>query len=201
MKNKKLILAASLLAAALTTTSVTLAFLTTKTEEVVNTFTPSEVKIEVEEPGWETTGVKENVTIKNTGDTTAYIRAAVVVNWLNSEGYIVYPDEEPNYVQNKEGVYFTLQEKNRTIDSGWYLHTDGYYYYMDDVAPGDETEVLIKKWEVTYPTEGEYYTLQVEILAQAVQSVPVEDNVVTAAFDLWGVALTVNEDGTITAIS
>lgn len=182
MKNKKLILAASLLAAAFTTTGVTLAFLTTKTEEVVNTFTPSEVKIGIDEPDWQDgKTVKEKVSIENTGDTEAYIRAAIVVNWYNESDNTIY-GEIP---EEGEGKDYTLSLNT----AGWIEH-GGYYYWTKPVPvednpntqeDEDNTGILIEECKVigTAPADG--YVLRVDVLAQAVQSTPV-----TAIEDLWG---------------
>ena len=56
----------------------TVAFLTTKTKPVENSFEYAKVSCEV-------TGSQE---IINTGTTDAYIRATYVVNWLNKDGTI-----------------------------------------------------------------------------------------------------------------
>ena len=62
----------------------TIAFVVTHTSEIRNTFTESVVKCEVDETFKD--NVKSNVSIKNTGDTTAYIRAFVNVTWMNESG-------------------------------------------------------------------------------------------------------------------
>ena len=64
----------------------TIAFVVTHTSEIRNTFTESVVKCEVDETFKD--NVKSNVSIKNTGDTTAYIRAFVNVTWMNESGEV-----------------------------------------------------------------------------------------------------------------
>lgn len=197
MKHKKTtILAVSLLAAVFAVSGITLAFLTDSTEEIVNTFTPTSVPIDVVEDF--ENNVKENVKIQNTSttenDTAAYIRVAVVKNWIDSNGDVVYLETDPEgYTQTKEGDYFKLTDANRKVNN-WYYHTDGYYYFLKPVEPQGSTDTLISQWKIEYPTGAEY-TLQVEILAQSVQSVPEE-----AIEDLWNIDVTVDGDGTITAI-
>ena len=60
----------------------TLAYLATQTGQVQNTFEPAYVRSSVIEESWNDGNlVKSNVTIKNTGNVSAYIRAAIVVTW------------------------------------------------------------------------------------------------------------------------
>ena len=64
----------------------TVAFLVAGTDPLQNLFTPSKVTTEVGETleGSE----KRTVFIKNTGDTAAWIRAAVVVTWQDEVGNV-----------------------------------------------------------------------------------------------------------------
>lgn len=156
----------------------TVAYLTATTGEVTNTFTPGKVDITVEETFDGET--KTNVSIKNTGNVDAYIRAKVVVTWQDANG----------------NVYGTMPVVNEdyTITwgtTGWDLETsDGFYYHTTAVAPNGNTSVLITSCE---PVEGEApagYNLHVEILAQAIQAEPT-----STVADEWDV--TVADDGTI----
>ena len=76
----------------------TIAFVVTHTSEIRNTFTESVVKCEVDETFED--NVKSNVSIKNTGDTTAYIRAFVNVTWMNESKQVasVSPIESTDYI-------------------------------------------------------------------------------------------------------
>ena len=86
--NRSFVLLVSCLALLVSVTG-TLAYLVTNTPDVVNTFTPGKVSCTVEEPGWQNGNtVKQNVTIKNTGNTDAFIRAAVVATWVDEAGKI-----------------------------------------------------------------------------------------------------------------
>lgn len=152
----------------------TTAFLIAKGNPVTNTFKPSRVASDVHETF--KNNVKSNVTIANTGDTTAYIRAAIVVTWKDRLGGDVYPGTPTGYTM----------ELNLT---DWDEGPDGFYYYKHPVEPGKETNSLIISCTPgAYEPEG--YALNVEILGSAIQSVPT--SVVTSN---WGV--TVASDGTI----
>ena len=189
MKHKKTILAASLLAAALVTTGVTLAFLADSKKEIENVFEPTSVPIHVEETFDGT--IKSNVAIQNLGNTSAYVRVAVIKNWLEGEN-IVYQETDP-YDVTWEGAIETLNSQE--IVGNWCKYGD-YYYYLIPLEANDNkdggkdiTTCLIESCGVNYGNDNSpKYTLQVEILAQSVQSVPEE-----AMKDLWGV--TISENG------
>ena len=58
-------------------------------DAVTNSFTPSEVTCQVvEEFENGVSTEKTGVVIENTGDASAYIRAAIVVNWVDEKGGI-----------------------------------------------------------------------------------------------------------------
>lgn len=157
----------------------TVAWLTTNTEQVENTFTPSRVTCEVVETFTNGDTVKQNVKIANTGDTDAYIRATYIVTWQDEQGnvYGTAPVEGQDYS-------VTLNLDQNTPPTGWKPGADGYYYYCSVVHPaetGNLTDVLISECRVLRPAPAEGYTLHVEILAQAIQSSPI-----TAGNQAWG---------------
>lgn len=149
----------------------TVAFLTTKTDSVTNTFTYAKVSCEVTEEFKNNT--KEHVQVKNTGTTDAYIRATYVVNWVDEQGNIA--------AAVPEGYSYNVTENP---DSKWTKGSDGYFYYTSPVAPGNSTEGSLLTCTVTYPVNPEY-TLSVEILAEAIQSTPAN-----AVQEAWGVTPT-----------
>lgn len=169
--NKITIFAICILAIALTVGS-TLAFLIDSDGPVENTFTGSKVTSEVEETlVKDENGAlleKKDVKIKNTGDTPAYIRAAVVVTWkkLEEDGtYSVYgmaPVENTHYEMQWSGL----------TDQSWEKGTDGFYYYKSVVNDGESTSVLFTDCKLkdgaTAPAEG--YYLNVEIICSAIQA-------------------------------
>lgn len=169
---------------------VTLAYVFASTGEVVNTFTPSKVACAVIENGLDTENTgnpvnvesKSNVMIKNTGDTDAYIRVAVIVNWKNANGdvWAIAPK-----IGEYEIIYNTSNSKWAKNDA------DGYWYYTAPVSPNEGynlTEVLItsaKQLRVPGPvgTDGSQYYLSIEIVASAIQS-----NLGTDAQSAWAEA-------------
>lgn len=167
-KTAILLLAVILLAGAVIGTTV--AYLTTNTGSIVNTFEYAKVTCEVKEDF--TGNSKQNVKIQNTGNVDAYIRATYVVNWLDRAGKIVPASSVP------EDLYIV---KITETSTDWQKGSDGYYYYMKPVAPGDLTAGSLIGYEVIYPANPEY-TLQVEIIASAIQSQPA-----SAVQQAWGV--------------
>lgn len=158
----------------------TLAYLAARTDAIVNTFNPAKVDITVDENFNGKT--KENVKITNTGDTDVYIRATYVVTWKDTDGN-VYP-EQP---QPEDDYTIGLNP-----DGGWY-HFNGYYYYTYPVASGASTGVLIDECASVAGKAPEGYTLSVNVLASAIQSVPAE-----AVGQAWGVSIA---PGSVTAYS
>lgn len=149
----------------------TIAFVVTHTSEIRNTFTESVVKCEVDETFKD--NVKSNVSIKNTGDTTAYIRAFVNVTWMNESGQVAS-------VSPKSTDYMIEYS-----DSGWLKGSDGYYYYSLPVQPNNKTAVLINSCQLLETASApDGYYLSVEIVCSAIQSTPV-----SVVSNIWHVKL------------
>ena len=193
---KKSIIVISCILLLLVTVGTTLALVFTNTDPVENTFNPSKVSCAVvegtnapvESGNVNTGAVKENVKIKNTGDTDAFIRVAVVVNWMSADGKVWAVDPVlAQYATDLNGEYFIEYNTN----SNWILGADGYWYYTKSVAPGASTPNLINTaylMDGVKPPEG--YYLSIEIVASAIQSTPTD-----VVEDEWGV--TVNSNGEI----
>ena len=166
---------------------VTVAYLQTQTEPLVNQFTPAKVSCKVEETFED--NVKSNVTIQNTGDTDAFIRVAVVANWVqtdeNSSVTSVYAQ------QPVAGTDYTLTLAD-DVNEKWLKDSNGFYYYKDAVQPNEVTAVLIEECK---PIEGKApagYTLAVEIVASAIQASPE-----TVAEEYWHISV---ENGEIITV-
>lgn len=145
----------------------TVAFLATKTEPVENAFEYANVSCEVMQDR-DTEG-SSIVKVENTGTISAYIRAAVVVNWMDTDGNIA--------ASVPEGYSYDL-----TYSSGsWAQGTDGFFYYLLPVAPGALTEGNLLTCTVACPEDPEY-TLSVEVLTEAIQSTPA-----SAVNEAWNV--------------
>lgn len=159
----------SFLAVVLTLTTLagsTLALLTKTTAPVENSFSLASGPAPDIEESFDGT-VKQNVTVKNTGDTPCYLRAAVI---------ITLRDELGNTLAQPAAAgtdYSILYAQN----NGWFQSSDGFWYYADPVAPGDSTPALIQSCS---PMNGA--ALEVTIVSQAIQSRP--ENAVQEA---WGI--------------
>lgn len=148
----------------------TVAWLTSKTNDITNTFTPSKVTCRVDESFNETTGVKSDVNVTNTGDTDAFIRVKLVTYRTNAEGkHIGGVAEVPTF----------------TPGGGWVKYGD-YYYYTKPVAPGAKPEKdLIKSIQLASgysDADGGYQAM--DVMAEAIQSQPAE-----AVGEAWGVSI------------
>lgn len=167
----------ALLLVALLGVGTTLAFLSTGTQEAENVFTPGKVSCKVEEMFDGT--VKTDVAVANTGNTDAYIRAAVVATWVRTDGD-----------GNREVSAKTPTDADYSIsfnETDWTQGTDGYWYCKKPVAAGASTAALIQECEQT--TKGpDGCVLSVEIIASAVQASPT--SVVT---EQWNVTVNGSE--------
>lgn len=169
---KSLILLASLLLAVCLTVGGTLAFLADTDGPLPNTFTPSQVTTAVEETNSD--GVKTNVMIRNTGDTEAYIRAAVIITWQDASG-------------NVYGKAPTTADYKMEIGDSWDKGSDGFYYHKTPVAAGASTDVLIteakpKTSDGNTEANAAGYYLNIEIIGSGIQSKPT-----SVVANEWGV--------------
>ena len=164
---KSFTLLVSLLLLLVVTVSGTIAYLNAKTGELKNVFNPSEVTTYVDETVKD--NIKSDVSIKNTGDTTAWIRAAIVVTWQDEKGnvYGQLPVNGKDY-----------EMKLNVVDKyGWMKGDDDFYYWYLPVKSQEEdaddcnTGVLIEKCSHK-ATAPEGYSLTVEIIGSGIQSVP-----------------------------
>lgn len=166
---KSAALLVSLLLLLTVTVGGTIAFLMDTDGPLHNQFNPSKVTTKVEET---LSGkIKKDVYIKNTGDTDAWIRAAVVVTWQDADGnvYGQLPVKDDDYEMKLNVV-----NKN-----GWLLGNDGFYYWYEPVtANGGQTGILIDSCEskntLTVGTgdDAVTYYLTVEIIGSGIQNKP-----------------------------
>ena len=165
----------------------TLAYLSTQTNDVVNTFTPSHVDCKVEEVF--ENNVKSAIKVQNTSDIDAFIRVKLISYRVNDEGKQI-------------GGLAVIDDFNLGV--GWFEY-DGFYYHKAPVAANDsnpdtyddmtmnlltdDTSISLKSYEVTTedPDGGKQV---IEVMAEAIQSKPN-----SAVEQAWGVS--VNTDGTL----
>ena len=152
---KSHILLVSLLLIATIGVGATVAYVMDATDALVNIFNPSEVSCEVIETF--ENNVKSDVSIKNTSNIPAYIRATYIVTWQDESGnvYGSKPMRDTDY--------------SITIAEGW-TEAGGYYYWPDPVAVNDTTGVLIAECMPLKAAPAEGYFLSVEIIAEAIQA-------------------------------
>ena len=153
----------------------TLAYILVKTNELNNTFTPGEVKIEI---------AGDDIT--NTGDTDVYVRAAVVINWVDGDGVILS-------TMPVAGVdYDIVFNEDTALTSGWVQGSDTFWYYVDTpLEAGKTANALINS--ITQKTTKDGYTLRVQVLSSAIQAEPAE-----AVFGAWTSVTGVDASGKLT---
>ena len=154
-----------------------MAYLTTKTEPVTNTFTPSKVTGEVTEEFDGT--VKKNIQVENTGDIAVYVRVKLVTYRVNDAGDHI-------------GGVATIP--GFTLGTDW-VEYNGYYYYTVPVEPNHSSASLtdkngIKLREYDDADGGKQV---IEVMAEVIQSEPAE-----AVGEAWGVTISA---GSVTAYS
>jgi hypothetical protein len=152
-------------------TGVTVAYLVSQPTGVVNTFQVGQMSSQVIEDFDRTTTTKSNVSIKNAGDTSAYIRAQVVITWVSTRDNSVVSAQTPN-----PGTDYTITYGS----SGWVQSgNDGYWYYTSPVESKASTANLIDTCTLIGDAP-EGYTLSVEIIADAIQADPT-----SAVLEAW----------------
>lgn len=151
----------------------TLAWLSTKTTSVTNTFTPAEVNCKVEEDFDENTGVKTNVNVTNTGNIDVYIRVKLVTYRTNDAGqHIGGTAELPKFTPGENWVEYGK-----------------YYYYTLPVAPGEKPAANLADSMTLekYYEDADGGKQALDVMAEAIQSAPEK-----AVGEAWGVTITPN---------
>lgn len=175
-------------AAVVALASVAVAFMLRRAE-AQSGFTPAVVTCAVHEKvnGVEYTAaqspvagsVKSDITAKNTGSTTVFLRLRLSACWVDAKG-------------KTTGTPSALPQV--TLRQNWLDAGDGLYYYALPVKPGESTTVLCEPMRMgtsVSPTGAAVYQ-QITVLAEAVQALPEK-----AAQEAWGVTV---ENGRITAV-
>ncbi len=147
-------------------------------------YTPEEVHVTVEDKVSPDGKVKSDLSIKNTGLATAYIRASITGEWVvfeeDDETFTIVGewDADTDDGDGTDGVFVWGsgngdQEPRRDATSGWKKGSDGYYYFLSSVAPGEE--ILPRLFE-TYTLMADAPVAGAELLLTiAVQAVRKED--------------------------
>ena len=145
----------------------TVAYIFTQTDPVINTFTPTEAKITVDEKT--NNNQKTEIIVKNNSTgVPVYIRVALVANMIDKDENVTGAASVPTF----------------TLGDNWIVGNDGYYYYTEPIPVGGSTGNLLQS-PMTLDEN-----MQVVVLADAIQAMPQK-----AVIDAWGV--TVDSNGSI----
>ena len=180
--------------------STTIAFLITGTDSITNIFVPANVETTVVmwKGGEGYDGIRCRV--RNESDISAYIRAAVVVNWVKTDGA---GNRHIHAIAPEEGVDYQIEFNTQNWIKAEYPNEEVIYYAKEPVGPCS-IEGGEKKYSTDYALFNNFkqistvnqpdgYELEVEVVASGIQSVPY--GVVS---DKWNVTVV---DGTITHVS
>ena len=142
----------------------TVAFIVTQTQAVKNTFTPSDVTVDIQEDF--DGNIKSSITVLNVNDADkedvpCYIRVKLVSNIQDNDGNVL-----------KAAPLGKISLGNDWIDGG-----DGCYYYKNVVEVGQRTSNLLADGASITLTDGQV----VEVLAEGIQAMPKQ-----AVIDAWG---------------
>lgn len=151
----------------------TIAWLSTKTTSVTNTFTPAKVTCDVTENFDENTGVKTNVNVTNTGNIAVYIRVKLVTYRTNDAG---------------QHIGGTAELPEFTLGENWVEH-GGYYYYTLPVASGEKpvANLADRMTLEKFYGDADGGKQALDVMAEAIQSAPEK-----AVGEAWGVTITRN---------
>ena len=141
----------------------TVAYIFTQTDPVINTFTPTEAKITVDEKTSDNQKTSITVVNNSTG-VPVYIRVALVANMIDGAGNVTGAADVPEFEHGE----------------GW-NQIGEYYYYTEPVPVGQSTGNLLES-----PMEL-VENMQVVVLADAIQAEPT-----TAVTQAWGVTVDSN---------
>lgn len=148
----------------------TMAFLITRSENVANTFAPGHVGCDVSVDNVKNMDIWTVKPDKKT-NATVYLRAEVVANYAKEEdGATVI-----HWSQPKIDLENVADESEDTNIFGSWSKIGDYYYFSDEVAPSHKDNVRRFKI-VTTGTPPAGYTLQIQVLGEAIQADPDEVN-------------------------
>lgn len=168
---KTTVVAVAVILAVVLAVGGTVAYLTTHTQELTNIFSPSTVMAKVE--GGDDNGV---YTIRNDGDVEAYLRVAIVANWLDNS---IVDDLLGDSTIHWKQPGFTV-----TASDNWDLGDDGFYYYKNPVAAQTDIDDTLTVTLNDSETAPNGYKFSVQVIAEAIQSEPTD-----AVIEAWGVSV------------
>lgn len=141
-----------------------------------NKFILGTVPTEIIETYDEDNNIRENVSIKNVGNTPIYIRVANTYYFVNDDEQIIkdIPEKDVDYLINFSS------------SNNWILSSDGYYYYKLKINPGDKTDVLIENCSEINKKDNK--TFMMDLTVQSIQAIPSR-----AVKEAWGISVEDNK--------
>ena len=120
------------------------------------------------------------IMVQNTSNVDAYIRASIVVNWMDEDGNVRGIAPVKAIDENGGDYAFTINHTAWEQDAN-----TGFYYYKTEVKPNDTTAELLSNITVN-GNKPDGYELSVEVIAEAIQADGVTDDTQTpAGQDAW----------------
>ena len=141
------------------------ALLKMNTGAVVNSFRKGGIGVDIVETV--SNSAKKEITVKNTGESPAYVRVRLVSYWKDDSGNVA--------PKASKDISFDLN------DADW-KENNGYYYYRKPLAGESTTSNLIADNSKIEMTTEDGYKQVIEVLAEVVQATPAE-----AVKDVWGI--------------
>lgn len=190
-----LVIAAAL--ALVTAIGGTMAWLTTHSEGLTNTFTPAKIEGKVKETFNSPFNTKNNVYIQNTSDVPVYVRVALVPTWTKAETvenvtkYV--PVAEP--IGNADVIIDEQNWKNFVPkNSDWIKCGDGYYYYTKPLAAKDsDGDMTSNLFNAATSVTKDGYHMNLQVLLQMIQAEPAD-----AVKDAWKAGVSDVNNGSLT---
>ena len=174
MKKKIMSLCLVVALAAVTVVGGSLAYFTAKADKT-NDFTVGNAKIELEEGDWDAALAADPNVHKNLAPGETVVKDPKVNNIGANPVYIRVK------VEDKSGLDVTFQG----YDEKW-VEQNGYYYYMEEVAPGTGTTELFQSFMIPAEVENDYDGIErdINVYAEAVQSKGASANVLDSPANL-----------------
>lgn len=198
-KSRRMTMVAALALALVLTVSAggTLAWLTTHSEGLTNTFTPAKIEGEVKETFENPFDTKSNVYIQNTSDVPVYVRVALVPTWTKAETvenvtkYVPVAEPVTGTDVSIDGVNW---DKFKPTDSDWVQGNDGYYYYTKPLAAKDsDGSTTPNLFNVANAVPKDGYHMNLQVLLQMIQAEPAD-----AVKDAWKAGVSDVSNGSLT---
>ncbi len=138
----------------------TLAYLSTRTDPIENTFKPSYVQVDVDEKFDGTN--KSQIKVKNESDIPAFLRVKLLSYRINEAG---------------NTIGGTAEIKDVTLTADWF-EKDGYYYYKKPVAVnGLTSNMLLNPLVLEAYDDVDGGKQVIEVIAEGIQADGMKDGV------------------------